>query len=270
MRRLSGTYLGRSLLLTGRYGISNGESIDADAQSLFDSMDVQPPAEVRQMYIDLIEYFKDELSLTGTTSMWDEAKFIYLWDVHTRQAAYLNIKSPSANTLTQVSEQLGFHEYVGLVGNGASGLNLNFIPSDDFLQNDCSIYAFCDTNSTGTMAAFGVFNGSNTGIILRPRLVSNIIQSALNGALANVAGTVNDSSGMTGLRRSGAANYQNIKDDSVHATTTNTSATPSALSLYGMCLNNQGTPQNYETRTYYALVGGTSNLDREKLMTIFT
>lgn len=259
---------GQSCMFSGN--VSGDEFTDPDVLTLFEQIEDTLTLNQKNAYNSLILGLKEDASLRGNTSNWEETDALWIFCTVSRQAAYLNVRYP-ANPPVSDGVQPSFTQFSGIQGNGTSQyLNLNWNPSTDgekFLQNDASVFTYCRTNGSGTPVAMGGLNASSQGIMFRLRTATNNIQGALNGTNVNIgaSGTTTDCRGLNALVRV-LSNAVKVNRDGVDLFTSTSNVVGIInIALYGLARNNNGAPDNFDGKLYSSLGTGSGNIDFSKL-----
>lgn len=258
------------------YGFENNQGgivFDPDAQNYFDSISDPLTLAQKIAFNNLVIGLKADISLTGTTSNWDEIDVLWIFFNISRQAAYLNLKLPAANIITD-GVQPSFAQFSGLTGNGTTQyINLNYNPSTQgikYQQDNSSAFAYCKTNPAGgTQMTFGGFNASNRGMLLRLRTATDIMQGAINGQNVNIggAGSTTDSIGLTAIKRTLFSEFNINRNGSDIFTLASISVAIANISWYGLARNNNGVADNFDNRLYSLMGAGSGMIDFAKLKT---
>jgi hypothetical protein len=242
------------------FGEDSGYVYDTSSNALFARMTVQPPDPVKVIIDTFIRGCKADVSLRGNTSNWDEIYALWIWMMHTRQAAYLNVRYPS---MTPASDgvQPDFIPFQGVQGDGATTyINLNWNPTTavagggaTFSQNDAGIFVYGESDSGVTAIAMGAVNGSNQGCSINPRTATDVMSGAINGANANIgtAGSTTSSLGFKSIRRDNSTQMKTNKGAASDSNTTSaTSIAPLNLDMKFLARNSNGTVNNFDSRKY--------------------
>jgi hypothetical protein len=278
MQFLGGNHINLSKNRRGvGFGLQPGYVFDSSSVAYFATMVVQPPDAVKIIIDEFIRGCKADVSLrTGTpTSNWDEIYALWIWMLHTRQAAYLNARYPS---MTPASDgvQPDFIPFQGVQGDGATTyINLNWNPTTavagggaTFSQNDAGIFVYGESDLGVTAIAMGAVNGSNQGCSINPRTATDVMSGAISGANANIgtAGSTTSSLGFKSIRRDNSTQMKTNKGAASDSNTTSaTSIAPLNLDMKFLARNSNGTVNNFDSRKY-SLAGITSGfVDSYKL-----
>jgi hypothetical protein len=180
---------------------------DADAQALFDAMDVQPSAARKTLYNTLI----NDLKAAG---VWTKLDIFYILAAHDAQAARLNLKSPGTFTATESVTPPTFETDRGYTGNGTSSrLNTTWVPSTNgvnLVQNDASAWFWSRTDVAGaTLSKGSIGNGSNApflGVYPWDGAVDRMLYHINTGTAQSTGNfTSTTSLGMFGVSRTASA-----------------------------------------------------------------
>lgn len=231
---------------------------DSDAQAFFTAAGITDSTQksaVNQLVLDLKSY-----------SLWTKFIAIYPLVGGTSTTHKYNLVDPQD---TDAAFRLVFsggitHASTGMTGNGSTGYADTFItPSSHMTQNDVCAFAYCRTNASGSMVAFGSLKTTATanGLQINPRNASdNFTARCQENTLSSVANT--DSRGLFGISRQGSTTYSMSKN-STQTSKTTTSTTLNSLKIYLMAINADGAVSTYDSREYAFFAFGTGLTDTE-------
>ena len=189
-----------------------------------------------------------------TAGIWTKFDLFYLLNMHTAQAAHLNLVEPGRGTITPVSSPT-FTANVGYAGNGTSAyLNTGILQSALFIRLEDRPAQFDDTpafrlaqfvqNSAhmGCWSNTDSDSNNNFGIGLHTSSISNIRTSnatgSMTGRINHVAdttfGAVAASTGHFVINRSGASATQAYRNGASVGSGTDASTAPVASLVVGL------------------------------------
>ena len=177
---------------------------DADAQTYFAAMTVQPSAARKALLNDLIVGLKAD-------GVWDTYDLLYIGASHDRQAATINARAPGSYTLAAVNSPLfEADSHIGAQNGGgywSTGFNPVGIPeADRKLKSSSAAFGFWSlllmNQDSSSMGAYQ--DSSIGGFSLAPRTAVNSAPAARVQNVAGFAGppgSTPDSLGLYNARR---------------------------------------------------------------------
>lgn len=177
-----------------------------DAATLVAAM-VATPTNTRQALIN------DYIAALDAAGVWDKLDILYVIAAHSEQAARLNWKAPASFAATNVGAGPTFVANRGITGNGSStAWNTGWTAGThgvNFVQDNASMWVWCNTNVAENMSDFGAAITHNS--FIRSRSAGNAISYTLNGATTSTP-AIATSVGMTGISRADGTNQQAWKN----------------------------------------------------------
>jgi hypothetical protein len=233
--QISKVYIGSTLLW---------EYIDADAAAFIAAAGITDAT-----HISAIDTLVKALK---AASLWTKMYAIYPFVGGTATTHKFNLKDPrdldAAYRLTFSGGMT--HDANGITGNGTNAYYNTHFALNTFALNEGGVSIYNRTNIAEPVADIGAIDGSNIGISINSRTTTNIYRTRnANSTLGDVANI--DSRGLfTNQRTNGTEYYAYINGSKT--TYAIASVSLSAFELYGICLNNVGSPAAYTTRNQAA------------------
>ena len=235
--------------LTGPLALSQG-GIVKEAAQLIVRMTVKPTA-ARVRVIDTL------MRALLTAGVWPKLDALYLLAAHHEQAARLNWVS-AAHTMTAVNSPT-FTVDRGFNGNGTTSyMNTTFDPGAaagaKFVRDSAFLGIWSLTDSSNAINDIGNWNGA-WGAAVQARIAGNRFSVAANSGVLT-ADTSLTSVGFFAWSRTNATTVDKYFNDSLVRRETSASSPVNTLPFYLGALNQNGAPQQVNTRQYACAVAG--------------
>ena len=219
-------------------------------QSLIARMSVAPSA-ARVRVIDTL------VRALVAAGVWPKLDALYLLAAHHEQAARLNWVS-AAHTMTAVNSPT-FTVDRGFNGNGTTSyMNTTFNPGAaagaKFVRDSAFLGIWSLTNSSNAINDIGHWNGA-VGAAIQARIAGNIFSVAANSGVLTGDPSLT-SVGFFAWSRTNATTVDKYVNDALVRTQTSASAAVNNIPFYLGALNQNGAPQQVNTRQYACVLIG--------------
>jgi hypothetical protein len=244
----------------GQTSLPEEVSYEAESETLFAAMSVEPDA-TRKGHID------DLIAALKTASVWSTLDYLRVYAAADTQAASLNWKNPGTYNATLVNSPT-FTADRGYAGNGTTSyIDSNFNPSTaggQYAQDSAHIGVWVRDDIANNAHCIGSYLTTSTRRTqINPRTAGNTLAWAINRAAAPETPANSAGSGHFVTRRSASNASAVFRNATSVATSIGASDALANLNIYELCSNGNGTPVSHTARQLAAAHVGASLTDQK-------